>query len=269
MKRYIIYKRVSDVKQKDRIVQDVEEEGLGLQAQEHMCREWIKKNNPNDEPYEILVFKDIVTGTDKKRKELEERPNLLEAISLLEEGDTLLVAKRDRLGRDTYVNCMIERLIEKRKAVLVSACGDIGGDEPHSILMRRIMDAFAEYEALLISTRTRAALSRKKAKGERLGHVPYGYKLDGNQNLIVNHEEAKILRVMYQMRVEKKMSFRDIANTLNSQGYRNRGTAKNLDAPWNHGSTSRVYKNYPGVCDHVFSAHPSSVSQDVLVPVLA
>lgn len=231
--KYIVYFRVSTEKQED--------SGLGIEAQRFACVEWINKQEIKGE---IVEYIDVVTGTDRKRKELEERPQLLEALSQLTCGDVLVVHKRERLGRDPYVNCMIERIIEKKKATLASAIGEMEGDEPHNVLMRRIMDAFAEYEALLISTRTRAALARKKARGERIGHVPYGYMLDSNRNLIVNPSEAETLKRMYYLRTVERLPFREIAHILNSEGYRNRSTSKRLISVWNHGSTSRVYKNY-------------------------
>ncbi len=40
--------------------------------------------------------------------------------------------------------------------------------------MRRIVDAFAEYERLVIKARTKAALSAKRRRGERSGQVPFG-----------------------------------------------------------------------------------------------
>ncbi len=43
--------------------------------------------------------------------------------------------------------------------------------------MRRIVDAFAEYERLLIKARTKAALAVKRSRGERTGDIPYGWQL--------------------------------------------------------------------------------------------
>src|SRR6516225_504389 len=121
--RYFIYLRVSTDKQED--------SGLGLDAQRHACMEWIKKLGGR----QIEEYIDIVTGTDRKRKELEERPKLLEALSLLKKDDVLIVHKRERLARDPYIIGMIERIIEKKKAKLVSAIGEMEGDEPHNILL--------------------------------------------------------------------------------------------------------------------------------------
>ena len=241
--RYLIYMRVSTEKQ--------EESGLGLEAQRHACIQWIQKNGGG----EIFEYVDIVTGTDRKRKELEQRPKLLEALSEIKPGDTLIIAKRDRIGRDPYINCMIERIIEKKKGKFVSANGDMDGDEPHNILMRRIIDAFAEYEALMISTRTKLALARKKAKGERIGHIPYGYKLDGKKNLIVNPAEKATLKSLYDLR-QQGLSFRDVAARLNDAGLYNRPDCNYPVRPWTYGAAARMYANY-----QVFlSASPSSFS---------
>src|ERR1700732_602961 len=52
------------------------------------------------------------------------RPVLMEAVSALKRGDVLLIAKRDRLGRDVIEVAMIERLITKRGARIISAAGE-------------------------------------------------------------------------------------------------------------------------------------------------
>lgn len=239
--KYFIYLRVSTEKQ--------EESGLGLDAQRHACMEWIEKHGGGD--YEEFI--DIVTGTNIKKKELENRPKLLEALSLLSKGDILIVHKRERMVRDPFVIGMVESIIEKKKATLVSAIGEMDGNEPHNVLMRRIMDAFAEYEALVISTRTKAALARKKAKGERVGRVPYGQRLDAKGLLETCPEEAICLKVMYTYRVHDKLSFRTIAERLNDSGYRNRD-----GGIWTHGATSRVYINYEKLFSGVLALRAAS-----------
>jgi DNA invertase Pin-like site-specific DNA recombinase len=94
---------------------------------------------------------------------LEQRPGLLAALDALKKGDVLLVAKRDRLGRDVLNVAMFERLAERKGARIVSAAGE-GTDQndPTSRLMRQIVDSFAEYERAIIRARTRAALAVKR-----------------------------------------------------------------------------------------------------------
>ncbi len=109
--------------------------------------------------------------------DLEARPGLMEAISELQKGDVLLVAKRDRLGRDVVLSALLERLVARKGARIISASGEgTSDDDPSSMLMRRIVDAFGEYERLLIGARTKAALKAKRDRGESCGNVPYGFR---------------------------------------------------------------------------------------------
>src|SRR4051812_15524804 len=65
---------------------------------------------------------------------LEYRPGLLAALDGLGPGDALIVAKRDRLGRDVLHVSMIQRLIERKGARVVSAAGEGTEDDgPTSI----------------------------------------------------------------------------------------------------------------------------------------
>jgi DNA invertase Pin-like site-specific DNA recombinase len=114
-------------------------------------------------------------------------------VAALRRGDVLLVAKRDRLARDVIAVAMIERLIGKRGARVVSAAGEGSeNDDPASVLMRRLIDSFAEYERLIISSRTRAALAAKRRRNERVsGIVPFGYRLGADKRTLVADDEEQ------------------------------------------------------------------------------
>jgi DNA invertase Pin-like site-specific DNA recombinase len=70
---------------------------------------------------------------------------------------------------------MAERLAHKKEAVILTVTGAGDGEGPEAQLMRTMIDAFAQYERALIVLRTKAGLARKRAKGERIGEVPYGW----------------------------------------------------------------------------------------------
>jgi DNA invertase Pin-like site-specific DNA recombinase len=120
---------------------------------------------------------------------IEDRPVLLDAVALLKRGDVLIVAKRDRLGRDVIAVAMIERLVTKRGARVVSAAGEgTDSDDPSGLLMRRLIDSFSEYERLIIGARTRSALAAKRRRGERIsGFLPFGY---GNRRVCGTNRAA-------------------------------------------------------------------------------
>jgi len=158
------------------------------------------------------------------------RPGLLAAVAALHKHDVLLVAKRDRLGRDVIEVALIERLIRKRGGRVVSAGGEgTDNDDPSSVLLRRLIDSFAEYERLLIAARTKAALDVKHAKGERTGMLPFGSQLGADG---VHLEPAPVeLRIAATIRAlhDACHSTRQIADTLNARGMTTRrGT------PWRH-----------------------------------
>ena len=154
---------------------------------------------------------------------LEDRPGLLAATAALHRGDVLIVAKRDRLGRDVVAVALIERLVAKRGARVVSAAGEgTNGDGPTDFLLRTLVDAFAQYERLLIGARTAAALRAKKLRGERIGGIPFGCQLAGDgRTLIPNPDERQALGVLRELRT-KGYTFRAIADELNRQGFRSR-----------------------------------------------
>src|SRR5262245_39686057 len=121
------------------------------------------------------VYEDIgVSGG----ADLGKRPGLLAATQALCPGTVLLAVKRDRLARDTMNAALIERLAERAGARVLTCDGAGEGDSPEAMLMRTMIDAFAQYERQIITARTKAALAVKRTKGEKLGgDVPYGYAL--------------------------------------------------------------------------------------------
>lgn len=116
-------------------------------------------------------------GVSGKAK-LDKRLGLMDAINAVGKGDVLLVAKRDRLARDMMSSVLLEQMVAKKGGRIVSVAGEgTDDDDPTSVLMRRMVDAFAEYERLVIAARTRAALQAKRRRKQRTGRVPFGYVL--------------------------------------------------------------------------------------------
>ena len=201
----------------------------GLDAQKYAIENYSAKNNL---PI-IEIFRDeALSGS----LSLEKRPGMLNAINALSKGDLLVVAKRDRLGRDALVMAMIEAAVKRKGAKIISLAGEgTENDDPTGMLMRRMIDAFSEYERLIIGLRVSAALQAKKRKNERVGYIPFGYRLsvDG-VHLRENHSESALLEEMTQLR-KSGVSIRGIAKHLNERNLLNRGGSK-----WNHSSILRV-----------------------------
>ena len=87
----------------------------------------------------------------------------------LSSKDTLIVAKLDRLGRDTLdVIATIENLIDRGVAVVVLGLGTLD-KSPQSRLTLTMLAAISQFEREMISERTKAKLAQMKADGMRLG----------------------------------------------------------------------------------------------------
>jgi site-specific DNA recombinase len=138
---------------------------------------------------------------------IEDRPGLLAALVALEVygAGLLVVSRRDRLARDLG-------------ARIVAVDSPLNGDAPEARLMRTILDSFAEYERSLIRARIRAALAVKKARRERVGAVPYGYRLaqDG-VHLEEEVAEQQVVEEVISLRA-RGGSYPSICRTLAEQG---------------------------------------------------
>ena len=202
--RAIGYCRVSTDEQAER--------GYGLDAQRHAIADAAKRLGCDVTAW----FSDEgICGA----VTIDKRTGLLAALESLRAGDVLLVAKRDRLSRgDAMLTAWIEKEVTKRRARIVSAAGEgTENDDPSSVLMRRIVDAFAEYERLIIGIRTKAALKAKRANGQKTGgHVPYGYRLsDDGSTLLERPDEQAVIQTIIGHRNAGK-TYQRIADRLNT-----------------------------------------------------
>jgi DNA invertase Pin-like site-specific DNA recombinase len=210
----VAYLRVSTDKQAD--------SGLGLEAQRSSVTAAAQR-------LVLSLASEFVDAGVSSALTLNARPVLMQAISALKRGDVLLVAKRDRLSRDVIETAMIERLVTKRGARILSAAGEgTESDDPSGMLMRRLIDSFAEYERLIISARTKHALSAKRRRGERTSRFArYGYQLDSdNRRLEINADEQRVVETIDVLHHSGR-SLRAIAAELNENGLRTRS-----GAPW-------------------------------------
>ncbi len=164
------------------------------------------------------------------------RPALADALAALHEhqAGVLVVAKRDRLARDVLVAGYLEMKVRQAGARIVSVAGEgTGDDSPTDRLMRQIIDAFAEYERQIIAARTRAALQAKKARGERAGNLPWGYRADDNGKLVEDVDEQLVIARIRDLR-DEGVSIRGVVQCLAEEGYRSRvGRPLTQGTVWN------------------------------------
>jgi DNA invertase Pin-like site-specific DNA recombinase len=142
---------------------------------------------------------------------LDRRPQLAAALAAAKVAKcSVIVAKLDRLSRDV---AFVAGLMAQRVPFVVAELGR-DADPLH------LYAALAEKERRLISERTKAALSAKKASGIRLGNPR---NLAGSRGRAIQVRAADefaqtVLPVIRAIQAAGTTSFASIANVLNERG---------------------------------------------------
>lgn len=207
-RRAIIYLRVSTTEQAD--------SGLGLEAQERRCRAHCEAQG-----WEVVaVFVDA--GVSAKSLD---RPELENALRALAAGCALVVLKLDRLTRSVVdLPALLER-IDATGADWVSVSEHVDTSTATGRLMLRLILEISQWEREVIAERTVAALAEKKARGERLGTTPLGYRTDCDGNLTVDEAEQLTVSRARQLR-DQGETLRAVAAVLTAEGHRTKRGGK-------------------------------------------
>jgi DNA invertase Pin-like site-specific DNA recombinase len=165
-----------------------------------------------------------------------DRPGLWDAVDASGRGDVLVVYRLDRLARDVYLSEVVRREVGKRGATIAAVIGDAAGDGPEDVLIRQVLQAFAEYERKVIAARTKHAMLRHQAAGRRMSAVaPYGWRVspDDAGRLIVDHDEQSVVCRIRELH-QSGASARCIARRLQVESIPSRGRA------WHHTTVTRI-----------------------------
>lgn len=102
-----------------------------------------------------------------------QRPQFRALLDKIRDGETLIVAKLDRLGRDAIdVQQTLRNLAERHIKVFVLQLGETDLNSSAGKLLVTMLAAVAEMERDLLIERTQAGLQRAKADGKQLGRKP-------------------------------------------------------------------------------------------------
>ena len=182
--------------------------GLGLDAQ----REAVSRFAAHEGFQIARELVEVETG--KGADALDRRPQLAAALKdARRRRSPVVVAKLDRLSRDVH---FISGLMAERVQFIVA---ELGADVDPFIL--HLFAALAEKERALITTRTRDALQRAKARGVKLG----GPKLAQARKMAVetvaanaDRHAANVLPIIREIQKAGAHSLRAIAEALNARG---------------------------------------------------
>ena len=205
------YVRVSTEKQADF--------GISLEAQTEKVRAMAVVQE--------AVLVDVVIDAGESAKSLH-RPGMARLLALVDAGavDVVIIAKLDRLTRSVADLAELLKRFERRGVSLVSVADALDTRSAAGRLVLNIMVSVSQWEREAIGERTRDAMRHKKAKGERVGTVPFGVRLAADGvTLEADPREQALLGRMRALKAEGR-STREIAAVLNREGgTTRRGTA--------------------------------------------
>jgi site-specific DNA recombinase len=170
------------------------------------------------------------------------RPGMDRLLSMVDAGtvDTVIIAKLDRLTRSVADLAELLKRFERRGVSLVSVADSLDTRSAAGRLVLNIMVSVSQWEREAIGERTRDAMRHKRANGERVGTVPFGFRTAADGVLLeVDPAEQSVL---YRVRQLKAAGFtlRTIAAELNGEGLvTRRGT------PWRHQYVAAVCDRIP------------------------
>jgi DNA invertase Pin-like site-specific DNA recombinase len=135
------------------------------------------------------VFVEKYTGTKS------DRPQLNELRAQLRHGDTVVVTKLDRLGRSTKDLLEIISDFNEMEVNLVVTQQNIDTTTIEGRLFFTLISAFAQFEAEIISARTKDGLAAAKAKGKTGGRKPNLNALQKNQVRKLYEEGSSVTHI--------------------------------------------------------------------------
>jgi len=115
-----------------------------------------------------------------------QRAEFSKLLTQIRNGETLVVSKLDRLGRDAVDVLQTVRLLADRNIqVIVLQLGKTDLSSPTGKLLLTMLTAVAAMERDLLIERTQAGLARAKAEGKILGRKP---KTTEDQRVIIREQ---------------------------------------------------------------------------------
>jgi DNA invertase Pin-like site-specific DNA recombinase len=184
------------------------------------------------------ILTEIITDGGESAKSLN-RPGMEQLLSLVRRRaiNTVIVTKLDRLTRSVKDLAELLECFDKHGVSLVSVAESLDTKTAAGRLVLNIMMSVSQWERETIGERTRDAMQHKKANGERVGTLPFGFRLSADsEHLEENEAEQQMLSRIQSLRTSG-FTLQQIAEDLNRQGYTTR-----RGSPWQYQHVQSLLK---------------------------
>lgn len=133
------------------------------------------------------VFSDVTSGS----RTAIERPGIMRLLDYVEEGDTVVVWRIDRLGRSLIDVLNTVNLLREQGVKIRSLSDGIDPETTSGRLMLGMLATLAEYERELIIERVNAGIAAAKQNGTRFGRPPVDPAVIAEKLAIAQDARAK------------------------------------------------------------------------------
>lgn len=201
-----VYARVSMDKQSE-----------SVEHQVSLLKEFASSKGVGTVPDEF-VYED--TGVSATKHSIWTRPAMKRLLEDAENGKFQIVMFKgiSRFARSTQEALDVLDRLKSRGLRVISYEENYDSEKENSNFIFTIHSAIAEYEAEKISVRVRLGRKEAAREGKWTGKRPFGYDIDENGHLVINEDEAEIVRQIFDMYVNREIGAFKICRYLNEHG---------------------------------------------------
>lgn len=180
-----IYCRISREKEegKDRSIAD--QEGLGIELAQNLKTS-----------YKVYIDE----GYSGTLENIKDRPAFSNMIDDIQDGiiDSVFVFDQSRLERNPQIRYFIKKIFRENNVRLFTNNGEIDMNNDEGEMLGDILSVYNQYFVKLTSKKIKSVLKRNAKEGKAHSSIfPYGFGKDDKGYLIVNEEEAEIVKRIY------------------------------------------------------------------------
>lgn len=244
MKTAVIYARYSSDSQTEQ----------SIEGQMRVCEDYARNND-------IVILARYIdramTGTNDNRPDFQR---------MLKDSDSrtwnyVLVYKLDRFSRNKYEMAVHKKTLKDNGVRVISATEYIP-DSPEAIILESMLEGYAEYYSAELSQKVRRGMNESRRKGNFTGGVLiYGYRVQ-NKKVIIQAEEAEVVRYIYG-EYARGVYVKDIIADLTAKGIMKNGKPFATNTIYNilkNEKYSGIYRHDGEVFDNIY---PQIVSTEI------
>jgi len=186
-----------------------------IDAQLKEIKKYAKQNN-------IIITKEhIYVDEGISGRRAVKRPAFMKMIAISKTKpkpfDVILVHKFDRFARSREDSVVYKSLLKRECDIRVVSITESIEDDKFSVILEAMLEAMAEYYSLNLAEEVKKGMTEKATRGEYQTIAPFGYAWK-DKEIIINTEEEKYIKYIFESFAINDMTYRKIASNLNDFG---------------------------------------------------